>query len=147
MDLKTIVDALQQTLTNGSGSLDDLDALLTHVKSDIAKAKAEEEAAAKKKAEQERQKMAERVTDVANRLLHGGLTDDDVALVLQAYLKQKGMNVKVDGKDIAESIAFSQKLNKHIDNFTKALSDIFEDNKNEHTPDDTIQDFLKAHGW
>lgn len=149
MDLKTIVEALQNTLTNGNGSLDDLDNLLTRVKGDIAKAKEEEAAAAKRKAEQERQKLAERVT-VANHLLHNQLTDDDVALVLQVYLKQKGIDADVSGKDIAESIVFSQNLTKQLGDFSKALEDLFPVGKHgskSHTADDTIQDFLKAHGW
>lgn len=150
MDLNTIVDALQKTLANGNGSLDDLDSLMDRVKNDIAKAKEEEAAAAKRKAEQERQKFAERVTDVANHLLHDQLTDDDVALVLQVYFKQKGIDAEVSGKDIAESIVFGQNLNKHISDFTKALDSLFNDKEPKdkaHSADDTIQDFLKAHGW
>lgn len=169
MDQNTIMDALQRALANGTGSLEDLDNLMDRVKADIAKAKSEQEEAARKAAadkaakEAEYQKRGVFIADLATRLLDEELTDDDVAFVLQTHLKQRGIDAEISGKDIAESIAASNELNKNLKELGDALGELFgafnaahkfgschDDNKKAdrkpETADDVIARFLRSHG-
>lgn len=99
MDQKTIMDALKKALANGSGTLDDLDNLLKRAQADVAKAKEEQRAAEEKK----KKEYANKITDLANRLLNGKTTDDDCALVINAWLEAKGMSaVPFKGEDLAK---------------------------------------------
>ena len=115
MDQNTILTALQKALAGGSGTLDDLDALLDRAKADIVKAK--EEAAAKAEADRkakelDKAKRAQRIADLANRLLEDKLTDDDVAMVFESYLKSNGMDVKVTAESVREGVKNSAELDQ-----------------------------------
>lgn len=153
MDQNTILTALQKALAGGSGTLDDLDALLDRAKADIVKAK--EEAAAKAEADRkakelDKAKRAQRIADLANRLLEDKLTDDDVAMVFESYLKSNGMDVKVTAEAVREGV----KNSNEMDQAMKELADAFEELLNMKKPakrkpvdpDDAIGDFLKRMG-
>lgn len=102
MDQKTIMDALKKALANGSGTLDDLDNLLKRAQADVVKAKEEQRAAEEKK----KKEYANKITDLANRLLNGKTTDDDCALVFNAWIEAKGLHTTpFKGEDLARIFA------------------------------------------
>lgn len=155
MDQNTILTALQKALAGGSGTLDDLDALLDRAKADIVKAK--EEAAAKAEADRkakelDKAKRAQRIADLANRLLEDKLTDDDVAMVFESYLKSNGMDVKVTAESVREGVKHSTELDQAINELTEAFEELFnlknakKAPKKVVDPDDAIGDFLKRMG-
>lgn len=155
MDQNTILTALQKALAGGSGTLDDLDALLDRAKADIVKAK--EEAAAKAEADRkakelDKAKRAQRIADLANRLLEDKLTDDDVAMVFESYLKSNGMDVKVTAESVREGVKNSAELDQAMKELTEAFEELFElkntkkSAKKPVDPDDAIGDFLKRMG-
>lgn len=151
MDQNTILTALQKALAGGSGTLDDLDALLDRAKADIVKAK--EEAAAKAEADRkakelDKAKRAQRIADLANRLLEDKLTDDDVAMVFESYLKSNGMDVKVTAESVREGVKNSAELDQAMKELTEAFEELFElkNAKKPVDPDDAIGDFLKRMG-
>lgn len=155
MDQNTILTALQKALAGGSGTLDDLDALLDRAKADIVKAK--EEAAAKAEADRkakelDKAKRAQRIADLANRLLEDKLTDDDVAMVFESYLKSNGMDVKVTAESVREGVKNSAELDQAMKELTEAFEELFElknakkPAKKSVDPDDAIGDFLKRMG-
>lgn len=133
MDKDTITKALKQALEGGSGNLDDLDKLLDKVKADVAQAKKDEEvAAARAKAEQEqkekeaaRNQRGEAIAALAQRMLDGKLTDDDVAEVIKAYFAQKGEKVEIKGKDIAEGYKAICEFKSSLDNLMMNDKHIF----------------------
>lgn len=164
MDQNTIKDALKRALEQGTGSLDDLNALMDRVKADIEKAKKEEEEAAARKAEAEKaqkeaefKKRGDEIAMMATRVLDGETTSADVALVMNSYLKARGMDAEVTAEGIEEGFKHSQELNTALDELAdsfKELVDMFGmfdsnkekvDNKKE-TPDDVIARFLRSHG-
>lgn len=168
MDQKTIIEALQKALADGSGTLDDLDNLLKRAQTDVAKAK-DEEKAAKAKAEAEKRQAGQRIAELANRLLEGKPTDDDCALVVNAWMKSRGINGNLTGKDLDEiftkSNAASEKMTADLD---KALDDLAKSVKEwcdtlgikadvrtskpaakpqkKEDPNDVIDDFLRTFG-
>lgn len=167
MDQKTIIEALQKALADGSGTLDDLDNLLKRAQTDIAKAK-DEEKAAKTKAEAEKRQTGQRIAELANRLLEGQPTDDDCALVVNTWMQSRGIDGKLTGKDLDEiftkSDAASKKMTADLD---KALDDLAKNIKEwcdaldikvdvrtpksaakpkKEDPNDVIDDFLKTFG-
>ena len=155
MDQNTILTALQKALAGGSGTLDDLDALLDRAKADIVKAK--EEAAAKAEAdrkakEMDKAKRAQRIADLANRLLEDKLTDDDVAMVFESYLKSNGMDVKVTAESVREGVKNSAELDQAMKELTDAFEELFnlknakKVTKKPVDPDDAIGNFLKRMG-
>lgn len=155
MDQNTILTALQKALAGGSGTLDDLDALLDRAKADIVKAK--EEAAAKAEADRkakelDKAKRAQRIADLANRLLEDKLTDDDVAMVFESYLNSNGMDVKVTAESVREGVKNSAELDQAMKELTEAFEELFElknakkPAKKVVDPDDAIGDFLKRMG-
>lgn len=171
MDQSTILDALQRALSQGSGSLDDLDALMDRVKGDIAKAKQEEAAAAKKKAEEEAARKAaeekaklaqgQRIAELATRLLAGEPTSEDVAFMFQTYLRHSGIeDAEVTAEGIEEGLKASHELNSALNELAESFADLFggfvDKNKNVNQPkprenrketaDDVIARFLKSHG-
>ena len=164
MDQNTIQAALQRALANGTGTLDDLDALLDRAKSDILKAKEEaraKEEAAKKAAEAEKLKRGDEIAKLANRLLQGEPTDEDVALVLEIYLKSKGLtDVQVSAEMIRDSVDEGQKRSEELSQALNELAEAFaelldelpqcrcksakcDDSKNDI---DNIDKFLRQHG-
>ena len=167
MDQNTIMDALQRALANGTGSLEDLDNLMDRVKADIAKAKSEEQEAAKQAAiakaaeEAEYKQRGQYIADLATRLLDKELTDDDMAFVLKTYLGQHGIEAEVTAKDITDSLKASDELNKSLAELGEALGELFgvmsaprkmfcnnkeKDEKKSDNPDDVIARFLRSHG-
>lgn len=155
MDQNTILTALQKALAGGSGTLDDLDALLDRAKADIVKAK--EEAAAKAEADRkakelDKAKRAQRIADLANRLLEDKLTDEDVAMVFESYLKSNGLDVKVTAEAVREGVKNSNEMDKAMKELTEAFEELFnlknakKAPKKAADPDDAIGDFLKRMG-
>lgn len=163
MNQNTIVEALKRSLEQGQGNLDDLDTLLDRVKADIAKAKQEEEkaareaeAAAKAKKEAEQKAKAEGIAELATRLLNGETTAADVAQVMQAYMDANGIEGEVDAKGIEEGFKASQELHGAMDELVDSLKELFDvfnekpakkqENSRKETADDVITRFLKSHG-
>lgn len=167
MDQNTIKDALKRALEQGTGSLDDLNALMDRVKADIEKAKQEEAEAAARKAEAEKaqkeaefKKRGDEIAMMATRVLDGETTAADVAMVINAYLAAHGMDAEVTAEGIEEGFKHSQELNSALDELAesfKELIDTFDifDNKQKvqkeninkkETPDDVIARFLRSHG-
>lgn len=153
MDQKTILDALQKALANGSGSLDDLNQLLDRAKSDIAQAKREEEEAARKAkeaAERAKIKRGEDIAGLATRLLAEQPTAEDVAMMLTAFLKTKGFETGVTAEEVEDCFASSVKLHSELDqlmNAVKDLGDIFNTKpKKERESDDILDQFLRQRG-
>ena len=169
MDQKTIMDALQKALANGSGTLDDLEGLLKRAQEDVTKAKEEEKARKVVAA----QKRGEEIAAIANRLLEEKPTDDDCAYMVNAWMKAHGYDGdKLTGKDLAEIFAnqnaaaekISKDLDKAIDelcnsvaDWAKALGVEYDNNKKydykkkpeskkDPSADDVIDDFLKSFG-
>lgn len=166
MDQKTIVEALQRSLANGTGGLDDLDKLLRRAQQDIVTAKEEE----KKRAEEREAQRGKKIANLANRLLEGKTTDEDCAQVLNAWLAARGhKGAPFTAKDLEEIFIKSEsEANKVADDlvndFNKAinqLADSLKDwkftytNKKPDPPkkpaanadaDDVINDFLKKFG-
>jgi len=162
MDQNTILTALQKALAGGSGTLDDLDALLDRAKSDIAQAKAEAAAKAeadRKAAEANKAKRAQSIADMATRLLNDELTDEDVAMVFQSYLKSKGIDAEVSAVAVREGVERSKELENSLNELKDALGDLFglnpvenfkyeniNKNKKPEDPDDVIDSFLRKFG-
>lgn len=170
MNQKTIVDSLVKALTNASGSLDDLDALLERAKQDIVKAK-DDERKAKEKADAEKKARGLKIADLANRVLDGKPTDDDCALVINTWMKSRGIEGTLTGKDLDEiftnSDAMTKKatedIDKAIEEAVNAIGDLLKDLKFEintkpaaeakkpkpavkDDPEDVINRFLKDFG-
>ncbi len=117
MTIEDIKTALKTALKAGSGNLDDLDALLERAKEDIEALKQEEkrkeaerkakEDAARKQEEERKKKRGNEIAAMANRVLEDKATDADVAMVLTAYLRGRGITeITVDPSvvDVAFSI-------------------------------------------
>ena len=128
-----IIEGLQKALAGGSGSLDDLDNLMNRVKQDIATAKREQEEAEKKaKADAEARKTARgtEIAHIATRLLNEELTDADMALVMNVFFKQHGLQTTWTEKNIHElMVDCGQKideLNAKTKQAVNELADLFE---------------------
>ena len=161
MTQNTIIEALQRALTQGSGSLDDLEALMDKAKADIAKAKQEEKEAARKAAEADKLKRGEKIAELATRLLDEEPTEEDVAYMLQVYFKSKGIEAEVTAESIRDGMDAKAELDKNLDELCDALGELFEalapDKSKKSaakpaakpkakTADDVINDFLRSHG-
>jgi len=164
MTQNTIIEALQRALTQGSGSLDDLEALMDKAKADIAKAKQEEKEAkeaARKAAEADKLKRGEKIAELATRLLDEEPTEEDVAYVLQVYFKSKGIEAEVTAESIRDGMDVKAELDKNLDELCDALGELFEAlvpdkskksaakptaKSKAKTADDVINDFLRSHG-
>lgn len=160
MDQKTIIDALQKALTGGQGSLDDLDNLLTRAKEDIAKAK-QEQAAAARKAEAER---GSKIAEIATNMLNREISDADMAYVMNIYFEQNKLDAVWNAKNVRELItectAVNQRKNARTvqisDSLTSLLDEIIKDlagdtktstkKDTKDDPDATIRNFLKNFG-
>ena len=161
MDQKTITDALRKALVNGSGTLDDLDALLKRAQEDIVKAKEEQKAAAAA-AEQKRGKE---IAELANRLLEGKITDDDAAYVINAWMRANGYTGDgLSGKDLHTVFDDTRDMNKLNRDFNAALDSLansftdfaktlgidpnrdYKNKKPTQDPDDVINNFLEKFG-
>lgn len=156
MDQKTIMEGLSRALAQGSGDLNDLENLLKRVQQDIEKAKAEEEEAKRKaaaEAEEARKraeaKRGQEIAQLANRLLDNKPTAGDVAFVLEAYLKNHGINIHVTS-DAVE--AGANTLDTSINNLVGWFNDFLDSNNSkdkvmaEATPDERIDRFLRNMG-
>lgn len=124
MDQKTIMDALQKALANGSGTLDDLEGLLKRAQEDVTKAKEEEKARKAVAA----QKRGEEIAAIANRLLEEKPTDDDCAYMVNAWMKAHGYDGdKLTGKDLNDIFinteTASKKIQKDLDTAINELAD------------------------
>lgn len=165
MDQKTIIEGLQKALVNGSGNLDDLEKLLKRAQADVVQAKEDAKVAEAKRGQE--------IAELANRILEGKTTDADAALVLNTWLRAKGLNgapftaedlkkIFVDGT--FEAIAKPKYTNTQVQ---KALKDLVnnissfvehlnttsddvkkapEKKKTEQDPDDVISRFLRDFG-
>lgn len=166
MDQKTITEALQKALVHGSGSLDDLAALLKRAQADVEQAKKDQEreiqeAAAKKRGEE--------VAALANRMLEGKTTDEDAAEVLNIWLNARGLKGKpftaASMQEIFELASDSKPNNKStkseidnaLDQFINQLDKLAEEINSKYNnkkpaakpkadPDDVINDFLRSMG-
>ena len=129
-----IIEGLQKALAGGSGSLDDLDNLMNRVKQDIATAKREQEEAEKKAKEEAEARKTARGTEIAHiatRLLNEELTDADMALVMNVFFKQHGLQTTWTEKNIHElMIDCGEKIDELSAKTKQAvneLADLFED--------------------
>lgn len=160
MDQKTIIEALQKALAGGTGSLDDLYNLLEHAQEDIAEAKAAEEKA-KEEAERKRAQYGVKVAEMANRMIDGKLTDDDCAMVLNAWFKSHGVqNAGFTGDQLKEIFNVGEKQAKDLAEFAKEIDKVIDslnknwkvkatpktEKKKETDPNDVIDNFLKSFG-
>ena len=165
MEQTKIIEALQKALANGSGSLDDLDNLLTRAKKDIAEAKEMQ----KKQEEAAKAKTGAAVAELATRLLNGETTADDAAYVLNTWSAAQGYPCKFKGKDLDEIVGKANAQVKDVTDEFEQLIDNFcdtllkwgekynfekpkcekpkkEDNKKPADADSVINDFLKSFG-
>lgn len=152
MTQKEIIDALQKSLTQGSGSLDDLSNLLARVQVDIDKAK-QEEVENKRKSEDAR---GQRIAEIATRMLQRQLTSEDVAFIFNEYFYDKSWTAK----DIDELNEHMQNTSKVTKDLTDAIEEVLQnfanvfntkdapkvDNKQPKDPDDVLKKFLKDFG-
>ncbi len=126
MDQNTILTGLKHALEHGSGSLDDLSDLLNRAQADITLAKKEQADAERKAKEAETLKRGKAITAMANRMLEGKPTADDVALVLGAYMKNEGINTEVTAESVTESIKNSRELSESLEELADVIADLFE---------------------
>jgi len=160
MDQKTIIEALQKALADGTGSFDDLYNLLEHAQEDIAEAKAAE-AKAKEEAERKRAQYGVKVAELANRMIDDELTDDDCAMVLNAWFKAHGIkNAGFTGDQLKEIFIVGEKQAKDITKFAQDICTVVDtlnknwkvqatpktEKKKETDPSDVIDNFLKSFG-
>lgn len=124
MTQKDIMDALQKSLTQGSGSLDDLSNLLTRVQADIEQAK-KEEVENKRKAENAR---GERIAEIATNMLQNQLTPDDMAFIFNEYFHDKhwtGKDISDIEQNMREADKVASNLNTAIDELCETLEQMF----------------------
>ena len=153
MDQKAIMEGLTRALSQGTGDLNDLENLLKRAQADIeivrqeeAKAKAEAEERAKK----DRAKRANDVAAMANHVLEGHPTADDVALVLQAYLNDNGINVQVTAEAVANGIKDAHEVSAQFNELMKQMDNLFNTKPKSETKktstEDAIDKFLRDMG-
>lgn len=153
MDQKAIMEGLTRALSQGTGDLNDLENLLKRAQADIeivrqeeAKAKAEAEERAKK----DKAKRANDVAAMANRVLEGHPTADDVALVLQAYLNDNGINVQVTAEAVANGIKDAHEVSAQFNELMKQMDNLFNTKPKSETKktstEDAIDKFLRDMG-
>ena len=173
MDQNKIIEALQEALTKGTGSLDDLDKLLVRAREDVVAAK-KAEAEAAKKAEAKR---GEDVAQIATRILNREMTNADMAFILNTYFGQhklmqtwtpEGIDQLMsdcsDKSDEAKQV--EKKAQEVADSIIQMLHDVLgldidpkdievrevkkpatkKPDINKKDPDDVINDFLKKFG-
>ena len=153
MDQKAIMEGLTRALSQGTGDLDDLENLLKRAQADIevvrqeeAKAKAEAEERAKK----DKAKRANDIAAMANRVLEGHPTSDDVALVLQAYLNDNGINIQVSAEAVADSVKSANEVSMRFSTLMKQMDNLFntktKSEPKKTSPEDAIDKFLRDMG-
>lgn len=149
MDQNKIIEGLQKALANGTGDLDDLDALLVKAREDIEatkKAEAEAKAAAEAKAKKDREEAerGQRIAQMATRMINGELSNADVAMVLNQAFKQADMPEVWTGESVHEllqqckdteptkkvekPVLKKERVNEAVDaldELAKALADLF----------------------
>jgi hypothetical protein len=143
---KEIVNGLLDALKLGNGDLGDLDALIDHVKKDIAEAKVEE---ARK--EKDLEARGKKIADMATRVLNDEATEADVALVMESYMHNLGIkDAKISAKDVQDAKAAADRT---LGVMLNALGDLFSiDEKPKARPakdtpksaDDVLNEFLKT---
>lgn len=150
MDQKAIMEGLTRALSQGTGDLDDLENLLKRAQADIEVARQEE---AKAKAEAEKRakiKRANDITAMANHVLEGHPTADDVALVLQAYLNDNGINIQVSAEVVADSVKSANEVSMRFDTLMKQMNNLFntkaKSEPEKMSPEDAIDKFLRDMG-
>lgn len=176
MDQNKIIEALQKALANGTGSLDDLDQLLSKARADIEQAK-KDEAAAAEKAKREK---GDKVAELATRILNDNMTAEDMAFVMNTWFVQNGLRDMWTAENINDLMCDCNKktdecvkeAKEAINDLSKFLNDIFGihvdpsdinikiesdlkpkkkaapqlNTKPKTDPDDVINDFLKKFG-
>ena len=146
---KEIMNGLLDALKMGNGDLADLDALMDHVKKDIAEAKAEE-AARKEKEAAELKARGEKIAEMATRVLNDKATEADVALVMESYMHNLGMkDAKISAKDVQAAKEAADRATGAFDVVLNALNDVFGmDPKPKaqatKSADDVLNEFLKT---
>ena len=150
MDQKAIIEGLTRALSQGTGDLDDLENLLKRAQADIEVARQEE---AKAKAEAEERAKIKRANDIAamaNHVLEGHPTADDVALVLQAYLNDNGINIQVNAEAVADSVKSANEVSMRFSTLMKQMDNLFNTKAKSETekmsPEDAIDKFLRDMG-
>lgn len=155
MDQKTIMAGLVKALQNGDGDLSDLEQLLDRAKADIATAKKEAEEKAKRDAEQNKRKRAEGIAEMATRVLNDEVTAEDVAMVMESYLRGQGMDIHVTAEAVTEGTKHANDFGKHMNDLLEELADLFDidelkPNKTkkpvEKNADAALDNFLKGLG-
>ena len=109
--------------------------------------------------EQIKAKRAQSIADMATRLLNDELTDEDVVMVFQSYLKSKGIDAEVSAVAVREGVERSKELENSLNELKDALGDLFglnpvenfkyeniNKNKKPEDPDDVIDSFLRKFG-
>ena len=148
----TIVNSLIATLKRGEGDWEELAALLDHVKEDVEEARKAEEAreAARKEAEHKAfLKRGEEIAEMATRVLENKTTADDVACVMNSYLKGRGLDANIKGADISGAMDAADEFAKTIEGAFEALKELFDEDKpvkkvEKTSADDVLRDFLRT---
>ena len=153
MDQKAIMEGLTRALSQGTGDLNDLENLLKRAQADIEVARQEEakaKAEAEERAKKDKVKRANDVAAMANRVLESHPTADDVALVLQAYLNDNGINVQITAEAVANGIKDAHEVSAQFDELMKQMDNLFNTKAKSETkktsPEDAIDKFLHDMG-
>ena len=152
MDQKAIMEGLTRALSQGTGDLDDLENLLKRAQADIEVARQEEaraKAEAEERAKKDKAKRANDIAAMANHVLEGHPTSDDVALVLQAYLNDNGINIQVSAEAVADSVKSANEVSMRFSTLMKQMDNLFNNKtktKSETSPEDAIDKFLRDMG-
>lgn len=154
MDQKMIMEGLTRALAQGTGDLNDLENLLKRAQADIEVARQEEakaKAEAEERAKKDKVKRANDVAAMANRVIEGHPSADDVALVLQAYLNDNGINIQVTAESVADSIKDAHEVSAQFDQLMKQMNNLLFNTKPKSepvkmSPEDAIDKFLRDMG-
>ena len=154
MDQKMIMEGLTRALAQGTGDLNDLENLLKRAQADIEVARQEEakaKAEAEERAKKDKVKRANDVAAMANRVIEGHPSADDVALVLQAYLNDNGINIQVTAESVADSIKDAHEVSAQFGQLMKQMNNLLFNTKPKSepvktNPEDAIDKFLRDMG-